>query len=86
MIVPATMLLHLKKIYSGDVKLYRFKRCIGMDTVPSVDKAALWGYPTSFFECDAAKHSMDNYEILQQERLRQRKSELDELKPAPTHG
>ena len=57
-----------------------------MDTVPSVDRAAPSGYPTSFFVCDAAKHSMDNHEILQQERLRQRKSELDELKPAPTHG
>mmetsp|Transcript_59152 Transcript_59152/g.69164 ORF Transcript_59152/g.69164 Transcript_59152/m.69164 type:complete len:80 (+) Transcript_59152:572-811(+) len=56
-----------------------------MDTVPSVDTAGPSGYPTSFFECDAAKHSMD-YDIMQQQRLWQRKSELDELKPASTHG
>ena len=40
MIVSATILLHLKKVHFGDVKLYQLKRCIGMDSVSSVDTAA----------------------------------------------
>mmetsp|Transcript_44511 Transcript_44511/g.45002 ORF Transcript_44511/g.45002 Transcript_44511/m.45002 type:complete len:92 (+) Transcript_44511:153-428(+) len=53
-----------------------------MDTVPSDRHDWPVGLSNYVLEYDTAKYSMDDYEVLQQLRLRQQKSELEELKPA----
>ena len=57
-----------------------------MDTVPSDGHGWPVELSNEVLECDAAKYSMNDCKVLLQVRLRQQKSDIDELKPVPTHG